>query len=284
MNANTGKVPKDYNKLNALTTVDVQFMAMLVQISSDFQKQILKGYKEDNWWKWVNKQIDENDELGKDAMKMLFVWKRNLSMTEVDPYFGPKLKEKTNAELETASESKANEIKIKKNNKLIFHFDCVTSVQQLCIPPKAAAEVIAIVHGDGHPGFNKCYKTIVKLWYVRRLVKQLQSYIKHCPQCLVLQTSRHQPYGLLQPIYSPAVPYHTITLDFILVLPTSDKGYNTILLLIDKYTKKVSLPLDKATYLIADWARMLIDRLDLVNWGISKAIISDRDLKFLSDL
>lgn len=284
MNANTGKVPKAYNKLNALTTVDVQFMAMLVRMSSDFQKQILKGYKEDDWWKWVNKQIDENDELGKDAMKMLFVWKRNLSMTKADPYFGPKLKEKTNPELETVSESKANEIKIKKNNKLIFHFDCVTSVQQLCISLKAAAEVIAIVHGDGHPGFNKCYKTIIKLWYMRRLVKQLQSYIKHCPQCLVLQTSQHQPYGLLQPIYSPAVPYHTIMLDFILVLPTSDKGYNTILLLTDKYTKKVSLPPGKATYLIADWAQVLIDRLDLVNWGIPKAIISDRDLKFLSDL
>lgn len=37
-------------------------------------------------------------------------------------------------------------------------------------------------------------------------------------------------------------------------------------------------------YSVADWVRVLIDRLDLVDWGISKAIISDWDPKFLSDL
>ena len=80
------------------------------------------------------------------------------------------------------------------------------------------------------------------------------------------------------------MPYHTITLDFILALPTSDEGYDTILSLTDKYTKKVSLPPGKATYSAAEWARVLIDRLDLVDWGIPKAIISDRDPKFLSEL
>lgn len=144
--------------------------------------------------------------------------------------------------------------------------------------------MIAIAHEDGYPGFNKCYKTIVKLWYMRGLVKQLQLYIKHYLQCLVLQTRQHQLYRLLQPIYSPVIPYHTIMLNFILALPTSDKGYNTILLLIDKYTKKVFLLSGKAIYLVADWVRVLIDQLDLVDWGISKVIISDWDPKFLLDL
>ena len=135
--------------------------------------------------------------------------------------------------------------------------------------------MITIAHGDSHSEFNKCYETIVKLWYVRRLVKQLCQYIKHCPQCLVLQTIRHKPYGLLQPIHLPAVLYHTIILNFILVLLTSDKGYNIILLLTDKYTKKISLPPGKAMYSAAEWARVLINRLDLIDCGIPKAIISD---------
>lgn len=37
-------------------------------------------------------------------------------------------------------------------------------------------------------------------------------------------------------------------------------------------------------YSAAGWARVLVGRLDLVDWGVSKVIISDRDLKFLSDL
>ena len=87
---------------------------------------------------------------------------------------------------------------------------------------------------------------------MQELVKQLHSYIQHCLQCLVLQTRRYKPYGSLQPIYLPAVLYHIITLDFILALPMSDKGYDTILLLTNKYTKKISLPPGKATYLTAE--------------------------------
>lgn len=144
--------------------------------------------------------------------------------------------------------------------------------------------MIAIAHGDGHLKFNKCYKTIVKLWYVRGLVKQLYLYIQHCLQYLVLQTRRHKLYRLLQPIYSPSILYHIIMLDFILALLTSDKGYDVVLLLTDKYTKKISLLPEKATYSAAEWARVLIDRLDLVDWSIPKAIISDCNPKFLSEL
>ena len=223
----------------------------------------------------MSKQIDKNNALGENAVEIFFVHGRNLPTTETDPYFGSRPKEKTHAKAETVLESKTNEIKTKKNNKLIFHVDCIIDTQQLCILPKAAAEMIAITHEDGHPGFNKCYETIVKLWYVRGLVKQLQLYIKHYLQYLVLQTRQHQLYKLLQPIYSPAIPYHTITLNFILALLTSNKGYNTILLLTDKYTKKVFLLSGKAMYSVADWVWVLIDRLNLVDWGISKAIISD---------
>lgn len=73
-------------------------------------------------------------------------------------------------------------------------------------------------------------------------------------------------------------------LDFILALPTLDKDYNTILLLTDKYTKKISLLPEKATYSAVEWAQVLIDRLDLVDLGIPKAIILDRNPKFLSEL
>lgn len=76
----------------------------------------------------MSKQINENDALGKDAVEILFVWRRNLPTTEADLYFSPRPKEETNAESKTVSESKANKIKIKKNNKLIFYVDRVTGI------------------------------------------------------------------------------------------------------------------------------------------------------------
>lgn len=119
---------------------------------------------------------------------------------------------------------------------------------------------------------------------MQQLVKQLYLYIQHCPQYLVLQTRWHKPYRLLQLVYLPLVSYRTITFDFILELPMLNKGYNIILLLIDKYTKKIFLPPRKTIYLAAEQARALIDQLDLVDWGIPKAIILDCDPKFLSEL
>lgn len=69
-----------------------------------------------------------------------------------------------------------------------------------------------------------------------------------------------------------------------MVLPILNKGYDIILLLTNKYTKKISLPSGKTTYLAAEWMQVLIDQLDLINWGIPIAIISDRNPKFLSEL
>ena len=71
----------------------------------------------------MSKQINENNALGKDAIEMPFVWGRNLLTIETDLYFGSRLKEETNAEAETALE-----IKIKKNDELIFYVNYIISV------------------------------------------------------------------------------------------------------------------------------------------------------------
>ena len=49
-------------------------------------------------------------------------------------------------------------------------------------------------------------------------------------------------------ILSPAVPYHTITLDFILELLHLANGNNCVLTITDKYTKQIRLIPGKTTY------------------------------------
>lgn len=98
---NTGKMPKDYDELDALATVDVQFTAVLVRMDDDFRKRILNRYRKDGWWRQGSKQIDENDALGEDAVTLPFVRGRNLPTTEADPYFSPSPEEEADAEVET---------------------------------------------------------------------------------------------------------------------------------------------------------------------------------------
>ena len=191
---------------------------------------------------------------------------------------------------ETSSRPKAAEIPREspedssENGDLIYHIDRVTRHQRLCIPAGLVKEILQLAHGNGHPGFQRCYEIIAGSWYIRGLTNQLREYIRHCPDCQVLQTRRHQPYGSLSPIETPPVPFHTLTLDFILALPSSEEGWDTILSVTDKFSKRITGIPGKATWSAAQWAHALLDRLEIADWGVPKAIISDRDRKFMSEL
>ena len=89
---------------------------------------------------------------------------------------------------------------------LLFHVDRFTGLQRLCIPTSLVKEILSLAHGNGHPGFQRCYQIVTSSWYIHSLVKHLRDFIRHCPECLILQTRRHAPYGSLNPISSPPVP------------------------------------------------------------------------------
>ena len=51
-----------------------------------------------------------------------------------------------------------------------------------------------------------------------------------------------------------------------------------------KFTKRLTLVVDKKTWFVVEWEIALIDRLNIADWNISKIIISNRNRKFLSDM
>ena len=121
-------------------------------------------------------------------------------------------------------------------------------------------------------------------WYIHGLTRELRNFIQHCPECLILQTRRHAPYGNLQPIPAVPVPFHTLTIDFILALPVAVDGVDCMMSATCKFSKGVQLIPGKSTWTAKDWGRALLNRLDLVGWGLPKATITDRDRKFMSEM
>ena len=81
------------------------------------------------------------------------------------------------------------------------------------------------------------------------------------------------------------VLFHTIIIDFILTLSKSRSDFfDSIMFVTYKYIKRVICISEKITYSATQWARVLLERLDIVDWEILKVIISDKDKKFLSNL
>lgn len=155
--------------------------------------------------------------------------------------------------------------------------------KRLCIPQAVLPEILRLAHGDaGHPDFERTLKRLDGL-IISRCSKNLRNYIKYCPQCILNKTRRHKPYGSLQPILTPPIPFHTITIDYILGLPESGQ-LDCCMSVTSKFTKRVTFIPGAAIWTAGQWAEALLERLRLGDWGIPRAIISDRDRKFLSEL
>ena len=219
------------------------YCVSLIEINQELRQQIIDGYAEDTKWRNVIKVLDVNEAL------------RNEDVARLS---------------------------FERQDDLIFKI-AEDGTRRLCIPESCVKTFLDVAHADNHVGFAKAYESISRHWYVRGLTRILHNYLQHCPQCQLFQTRRHKPYGSLQPILSPSIPYHTLCIDFILALPKTTKGYDTILSVTCKFSKKVSLIPGKVTFSAKDWAIRFLRRLRKVDWGLPKAIISDRDRKFLSE-
>lgn len=77
-----------------------------------------------------------------------------------------------------------------------------------CVPWPVIKDILDTAHDDTH--LRTAIKKISASYYIRGLTRCLRDYPKHCPQCQIFQTRRHKPYGYLQPILTPPVPFHTI--------------------------------------------------------------------------
>ena len=138
---------------------------------------------------------------------------------------------------------------------------------------------------NAHAGLDWALLHISETLYIRKLRNHLRAYISQCPECQLNQTRCHSPYGSLNPISTPDIPFHTIAMNFIVALPVEGPElYNALLTVSCKFSKaKIFIP-GRDDYSAADWAILLLTYLRLCNWGIPRATISDRDAKFRSEL
>ena len=135
-----------------------------------------------------------------------------------------------------------------------------------------------------HVGYAQIYQQLSKRLYICHMAKLLRKYLHHCPKCQLQMTSRHLLYGSLQLIISPPRPFYTITIDFILVLLTFFKGFDSAMSVIDKFSKRVMFIAGKIAWGAKEWAIELFNQLNQVNWGLPSTIFLDRNRQFVAEL
>ncbi|CAI5460341.1 unnamed protein product [Closterium sp. Yama58-4] len=133
----------------------------------------------------------------------------------------------------------------------------------------------------GHFGSNKTLAGIAKYYYWPREAADVQQFVTSCDTCQRMKSSKQKKAGLLQPLPVPEQPWQVVSLDFITGLPSTSRGHDSILVVIDKFSKMGHFIPTNATATADATARLFFDRIITIH-GIPATLISDRDPKFTS--
>jgi hypothetical protein len=124
-----------------------------------------------------------------------------------------------------------------------------------------------------HPGSSKMYQDLKPYFWWTKMKKEIIAYVARCDNCCRVKAIHMKP-GLLQPLSIPGWKWKEIVMDFIVGLPTTEKGFDSIWVIVDHLTKSAHFIPMKTNYhphLYADIYFQQVVRLH----GVSKSIVSD---------
>ncbi|WVZ76454.1 hypothetical protein U9M48_024430 [Paspalum notatum var. saurae] len=128
-----------------------------------------------------------------------------------------------------------------------------------------------------HPGSNQMYQDLKqKFWWT-----QIAKYVSECDVCQRVKTDHLKPAGMLQPLAVPAWKWEDIHMDFIVGLPRTPKGYDSIWVIIDRFTKSAHFIPVKTIYHAKTYAELYIARIVSLH-VVPQTITSDRGSLFVS--
>ena len=153
---------------------------------------------------------------------------------------------------------------------------------KLCIPTSSIRHLlIKEAHdGRGHFGVAKTLAALREHFFWPKMAHHVHSYCRACPTCHHAK-SKSLPHGLYTPLPIPSAPWEDLSMDFVVGLPTSKKGRDSIFVVVDRFSKMAHFVACKSTHNAGDISTLFFDNVVRLH-GIPKSIISDRDPKFVS--
>jgi hypothetical protein len=111
--------------------------------------------------------------------------------------------------------------------------------------------------------------------------REIAKYVSECDTYRRIKADHLRPTGNLQPLGIPKWKWENICMDFIMGLPRTSHGYNSIWVIVDRLTKSAHFIPVAMTYRVRQYAELYISHIIRYH-GILKIIISDRGSIFIA--
>jgi hypothetical protein len=90
-----------------------------------------------------------------------------------------------------------------------------------------------------HLGTNKIYQDLKKNFWWTRMKREIAKYVLECNTCRRIKADHLRPAGNLQHLSIPEWKWENICMDFIVRLPRTSRGYNSIWVIVDHFAEVV---------------------------------------------
>ena len=168
------------------------------------------------------------------------------------------------------------------DNNLLFLKD--KDVHRLCIPnsKELRSKLLHDSHDSvvaGHQGVNRSFELLHRLYFWPKMFYDVKDYVLSCDSCQRNKPLMQKPAGLLQPLDIPTRNWESISMDFIVKLPVTKKGHDSIMVVVDRLSKMTHFIPTRTDVTASQVASLFVDNIFRLH-GLPKVIVSDRDSKF----
>jgi hypothetical protein len=154
---------------------------------------------------------------------------------------------------------------------------------QLCIPKCSMRDnLLKEKHSGGlvgHFGHDKTFAQLNSLYYWPGMRTEVIKFVNRCRICQH-EKGKRQNIGLYQPLPIPERPWDTISMDFVLGLPITQRGFDSIFVVVDIFSKMAHFIPCQKTSDAMHVANMFFKEVVRLH-GLPRSIVSDRDKKIV---
>ena len=155
---------------------------------------------------------------------------------------------------------------------------------RLCVPCTSIRDfLIWEAHAgglSGHPGVNKTIHAVEYQFYWPPLKRDVGNIISRCLTCSRAKMTK-QNVSLYKPLPVPTRPWDDVSLDFVLGLSKTAHRHESILVIVDRFSKMAHFVPCSKTADASRVATLFFNEIVKLH-GLPRSMVSDRDVRFTS--